>query len=427
MGLFDRFPYTNFHELNLDWIIQELKKQNQTIADFIETNSIKYADPLAWSISTQYEPNTVVMDQDTRIAYLSTKPVPSGIFITNTDYWTSIFDASVFINAPRYVVAISDSYGVHGSSPWTTLFPTYARNIATYRYFAEGSSGFNRQGHAGHTFKTLLEANVGTLEPAAVTDIIVAGGANDALGEALPGLPDAIDEFCDYVHTTFPNAKISIAFIGHTFAQNYAELADEKTAFAAYSERAGANGAAFWRNAKWIMHDPHNVESDRVHPNTAGMHLIAEALASYYNTGGFEYVRKYVINLNTSYTVEVQSADTGPAMFYTIQNDLFTLHTKQFRISTVNIPAAPSESNWLVSEILIGTSDDILATRPGYGFVVPVSWSAADNIPDAAVPMLIGFAQSNVYFNIRYRSGATNAKIQSVSATAQTVDIMSVF
>lgn len=26
MGLFDQFPYTNFHELNLDWIIQEMKK-----------------------------------------------------------------------------------------------------------------------------------------------------------------------------------------------------------------------------------------------------------------------------------------------------------------------------------------------------------------------------------------------------------------
>lgn len=26
MGLFDQFPYTNFHELNLDWIIEEMKK-----------------------------------------------------------------------------------------------------------------------------------------------------------------------------------------------------------------------------------------------------------------------------------------------------------------------------------------------------------------------------------------------------------------
>ena len=425
MAFYDKFPYTNFQEINLDKLIDAINEQNKSIAEFFETNKIKFSDPLAWNIGSQYEANTVVMDPDTRIAYLSTKAVPSGVAITNTDYWTSIFDASVFINPPRYVVAISDSYGVHGSSPWTTIFPTYARNIGTYRYFAEGSAGFNREGHAGHTFKTLLQANIDSLEPSAVTDIIVAGGANDALAVAVPGLPDAIDDFCDYVHSTFPNAKICISFIGHTFAQNYAELADEKTAFAAYSERAGANGAAFWRNAKWIMHDPHNVESDRVHPNTQGMQLIAEALASYYNDGGFEYVRKYNINITGPYNIETPGS--APAMFYTIQNDQLSIHTNQFRVSMVNIPAAPSETVWLTSEILLGSSNDILATRPGYGFVVPVSWSAADNIPDAAVPALLSFAQANVYLYLRYRAGATNARIQSVCPTCQTVDIMSVF
>ena len=25
MGLFDQFPYTNFHELNLDWILSQMK------------------------------------------------------------------------------------------------------------------------------------------------------------------------------------------------------------------------------------------------------------------------------------------------------------------------------------------------------------------------------------------------------------------
>ena len=28
MGLFNRFPYTNFHELNLDWIIEKVKEMN---------------------------------------------------------------------------------------------------------------------------------------------------------------------------------------------------------------------------------------------------------------------------------------------------------------------------------------------------------------------------------------------------------------
>lgn len=31
MGLFEQFPFTNFHELNLDWIIQELKKRGENV------------------------------------------------------------------------------------------------------------------------------------------------------------------------------------------------------------------------------------------------------------------------------------------------------------------------------------------------------------------------------------------------------------
>lgn len=26
MGLFDQFPYTNFHDLNLDWMIEKIKE-----------------------------------------------------------------------------------------------------------------------------------------------------------------------------------------------------------------------------------------------------------------------------------------------------------------------------------------------------------------------------------------------------------------
>lgn len=31
MGLFEQFPFTNFHQLNLDWIIQELKKRSENM------------------------------------------------------------------------------------------------------------------------------------------------------------------------------------------------------------------------------------------------------------------------------------------------------------------------------------------------------------------------------------------------------------
>lgn len=56
MGFFDRFPYTNIHELNLDWLLAEMKKLNAAFAAFADTNKINYADPFSWDISTSYGP-----------------------------------------------------------------------------------------------------------------------------------------------------------------------------------------------------------------------------------------------------------------------------------------------------------------------------------------------------------------------------------
>lgn len=83
------WPYTNFHEMNLDWILQAIKDMNEELRTFINVNTIKYADPIKWDITRQYEANTVVVDE-AGTAYISVKAVPSGISISRTEYWTEI-------------------------------------------------------------------------------------------------------------------------------------------------------------------------------------------------------------------------------------------------------------------------------------------------------------------------------------------------
>ena len=97
MGLFDQFPYTNFHELNLDWILNALKVLEHTIDQFVAINALKYADPIQWNIVKQYEKNTIVIDPLTGTAYISVQPVPSGVSLTNADYWTVVFDLGAFV------------------------------------------------------------------------------------------------------------------------------------------------------------------------------------------------------------------------------------------------------------------------------------------------------------------------------------------
>lgn len=106
--MFDtKWPYTNFHEINLDWILETLKKQDAAIADFISLNSITYADPLQWDITRQYPKNQVVLDTNGD-GYLSVQPVPVGVEIDNTDYWTKIGNFSELWSTVKLAITAAD-------------------------------------------------------------------------------------------------------------------------------------------------------------------------------------------------------------------------------------------------------------------------------------------------------------------------------
>ena len=82
-------PYTNFHDLNLDWIMETLNEFNTKLTNFISLATIKYADPIQWVITSQYEANTVVVDSKGN-AYLSVQPVPPGVSLDRVEFWTKI-------------------------------------------------------------------------------------------------------------------------------------------------------------------------------------------------------------------------------------------------------------------------------------------------------------------------------------------------
>lgn len=102
-----RWPYTDYHNLNLDWILETLKKQDAAIADFISLNSITYANPLQWDITRQYPKNQVVLDTNGD-GYLSVQPVPVGVEIDNTEYWTKIGNFSELWSTVKLAITEAD-------------------------------------------------------------------------------------------------------------------------------------------------------------------------------------------------------------------------------------------------------------------------------------------------------------------------------
>ena len=113
--IFEHFPYTNFHDLNLDWILRQLKLIEKELDEFVAINIIKYADPIQWDITKQYAKNTVVVDPATGSAYISTQPVPNGVPLSNTDYWSVIFDYDSVTNDIKSSIALDN--GDSGTVP----------------------------------------------------------------------------------------------------------------------------------------------------------------------------------------------------------------------------------------------------------------------------------------------------------------------
>lgn len=105
---FFEFPHTRTYDSDLGWIIRKLIETDTRLKNFINLNTIKYANPIAWNITTQYEANTVVIDPATGTAYISTQAVPSGVSISNTGYWTPIFNYGESMDTLRRQIAYAD-------------------------------------------------------------------------------------------------------------------------------------------------------------------------------------------------------------------------------------------------------------------------------------------------------------------------------
>lgn len=148
MGLFETFPYANFHEMNMDWILHELKQLETEISNFVAINSVKYANPIIWDITSQYETNTVVLDKSGN-AYLSVQPVPAGVSLDRTEYWTQIGNFSALWDSVRSAITPFDEQHSttasvnHKAGDWVWLendLLLITKNINAGDKYVEGSN-----------------------------------------------------------------------------------------------------------------------------------------------------------------------------------------------------------------------------------------------------------------------------------------------
>lgn len=102
-----KYPYTDFNEYNLDFILKEVRNLHKEWDEFKIINSIKYVG--AWDITKSYESFSLVSYAN-RI-YISVQPVTAGTDIFNTDFWEVVVDYDLDITTPELYGAIGD--GLH--------------------------------------------------------------------------------------------------------------------------------------------------------------------------------------------------------------------------------------------------------------------------------------------------------------------------
>lgn len=105
----------HMYQYDIGWLVDKLLSFETELNTAIDLKTIHYADPIQWDITTQYSPNTVVVDPKTGTAYMSKVPVPAGVLLTNTDYWVVIFNYQRIYDKIMSGVAFNDKDNLNAS------------------------------------------------------------------------------------------------------------------------------------------------------------------------------------------------------------------------------------------------------------------------------------------------------------------------
>lgn len=314
-----KYPFETLHEMNLDWIIESIEELAKEMQDFEIINQITYQG--IWDITKNYPKSSVVSDNND--GYISIQPVPVGINIDNNDYWIKIANFSqeladlgnrvialeaavttiqnditylkgLIDNSTRKVMCISDSYGLtpNTSESW---IPNLQKclGITNANFYRSQANGAGFIGvYTNVTFIKQIQAlanNMTDDEKDKITDIVIAGGFNDAghlnIDFTESDLRDAIDACITYINNTFPNAHTYLVYLGWSI-NSFTIHSTIRRVMNIYTQEALHIGKriSVIDDINW-MHRIALVDGTGYHPNGICGAAIGQSIASVLNGG----------------------------------------------------------------------------------------------------------------------------------------------
>lgn len=266
---FSNFPYTDFHDLNLDWLLRTVKDLDTKWDDYYtqwnkwQTDVQNYIDNLDY---------TAAIDN-----YLDALKA-SGELSNIIDTWLTEYG----------IITISDSYGEGYTpdgmvKPWCDiLHEQYFSDASFYVNKSKGGSGFGANTH----FSELLSQAIATLtdkQKKQVKYVVVAGGWNDqsiAYSTVSSGINDTIALMSQLPNATLYIGWIATPIIGFTTVAKVKAYNEIKTFYETHWGKfkflSGADSALRWSGV---------LASDNIHPNATGQYSIADMI--YKAMGGY--------------------------------------------------------------------------------------------------------------------------------------------
>lgn len=344
-----KFPFSTLHELNLDWILAQVKKFSELIPP-MET-AVEDVQELQTDVEQAVEDaNTAIENANAALETAEeakeiaeqaaqgtiadgavTTPKIANNAVTNAKMaddainTANIIDGSIteaklysalankintaYATVKRNFIFVGDSFSVGVTTNdggtytsvggWGTRAKATLQNLGCTVYFANdgtpmpGVSGFS----SSLKFLTMLQAIENDVtDPDSITDIIVLGGTNDLGLEAY--IENDIEAFVAYANNQYPNAVIAVGCIGSYMGQIYNNIAPKY-------KHISDLGGVFIDSLMFLMCDPAEYCYDGVHLTQAGY----ENVQPYILQAILTYSTFY--NRRVDYTLTLTNASFG--------------------------------------------------------------------------------------------------------------------
>ena len=261
----NNFPYTNYHDLNLDWVIKSVKELF-TRTEKVE-NDVKTC-------------NQYISTIDSEIQQKINEEVPEAI---EQAIQAGLFDDVLAASRTRRVLIISDSYG----AGWTpdgdvTGFPVLIKSMlhlsdANFFNVNKGGAKFGAAAGSEYAFDEVLSSSLPNItNKETITDIIFAGGYNDASASD-EVIREGIQRCKSVIGLNFTNPSLKV----YLFAIGYhaSNMTNRYNLWKKYQECYSKSGWAYTRLTPAICYDDWWA-SDGYHPKAQAQNAIATQIVN---------------------------------------------------------------------------------------------------------------------------------------------------